>query len=129
MGLLVVVPHLVENASLTCEPIHGYGWEGAGEPLEQSLGDAADEAARYMLGEERLYTAETVDGVEMMAPVWETQANVQMVGVYRLTYQPHTRLTADWYRRMNEKAAEWLEAYKRLGPPDYVLPVASGFTQ
>jgi hypothetical protein len=97
MGLLVVVPHLVENASATCELIHGYGWRGAGELLEQNLADAADEAAKYMLGEERLYTAETVDGVEMMAPVWDTQANVQMVGVYRLTYRPHTRLTSDWY--------------------------------
>jgi hypothetical protein len=126
-GLLVVVPHLVENASPICEPIHGYGWEGSGELLEQNLGEAADEAARYMLGEERLYTAETVDGVEMMAPVWETQANVQMVGVYRLTYRPHTRLTSDWYRRMNEKAAEWLETYKRLGPSDHALPIASGF--
>jgi hypothetical protein len=128
MGLLVVVPHLVENAGATCEPIHGYGWGGAGELLEQNLGDAADEAARYMLGEERLYTAETIDGVEMMAPVWETQANVQMVGVFRLTYRPHTRLTSDWYRRMNEKAEEWLETYKRLGPQDE-LPVASGFSR
>jgi len=126
MGLLIAVPHLVENANATCEPIHGYGWNGSGEPLEQSLGEAADEAARHMLGEERLYTAETVDGVEMMAPVWETQANVQMVGVYRLTYRPHTRMTADWYRRMNEKATEWLEAYKRLDP-DHELPAASGF--
>jgi hypothetical protein len=78
-GLLEIVPHLVENANNDSEPIHGFGWDGAGEDLEMELGRAADQAAQHMLGEARLYTAVTEDGIEMMAPVWNTQANVQMV--------------------------------------------------
>jgi hypothetical protein len=108
MGLLMVVPHLVENSSHDCEPIHGFGWDGAGEDIEKELGEAADVAGRYIIGEQRLYTAETVDAVNMLVPVWETQADVQMVGVYRLTYRPQTQLTADWQRRMQLKAAEWM---------------------
>jgi hypothetical protein len=129
MGLLTVVPHLVENASDDCEPIHGFGWNGTGEEIERELGEAADVAGRYIIGEQRLYTAETVDAVDMLVPVWETQVDVQMVGVYRLTYRPHTQLTADWQRRMHLKASEWMEIYKKIGPQNYELPVASGFSQ
>jgi hypothetical protein len=122
MALLEIVPHLVENANNDCEPIHGFGWDGAGEDLEMELGRAADQAAQHMLGEARLYTAVTEDGIEMMAPVWNTQANVQMVGVYRLTYRPHTQMTADWCRRMNERAVEWLGIYQQLNPPAIARP-------
>jgi hypothetical protein len=123
MGLLEVVPHLVENASNDCEPIHGFGRAGVGEDIERVLGEAADAAGRHMIGEERLYTAE--NEVDMLAPVWETLPDVQMVGVFRLTYRPQTRLTADWYRRMNEGATEWLETYRRLGPPARTLSHAA----
>lgn len=127
MGLVRIVPHLVENSSNDCEIIHALGSAGVGEEVEQELGKAAEEAARYLLNEQQLHRADNVVGVEMLVPVWQTQADVQVVGVYRLTYRPQTRLTADWYRRMNERATEWLENYKRLGPPVLRLPPASGF--
>src|SRR5439155_8276738 len=123
MGLLGVVPHLVENASNDCEAIHGFGWAGAGEAIECELGEAADAAGRHLIGEQRLYTAE--NEVNMLVPVWETLPDVQMVGVYRLTYRPQTRLTADWCRRMNEQATGWLETYRSLVPPARTLSLAA----
>jgi hypothetical protein len=105
----------VENASDDCEPLHGFGWAGKGEDIERELGEAADAAGGHMIGDQRLYTAE--NKVDMLVPVLETLSDVQMVGVFRLTYRPQTRLTADWYRRLHEQATEWLEVYRRLGPP------------
>ena len=46
LGLLVEIPHLVENSSLTCEPIHGLSWDGKGEPEEEQLARAAAAAGR-----------------------------------------------------------------------------------
>ena len=126
MGLLTIVPHLVENTSHDCEPIHGFGWNGVGEEVERQLGAAADDAGRYIIGEQRLYTAESVDGVDMLVPVWKTQTEVQMVGVYRLTYRPQTQLTADWLRRIHQKSSEWMEVYEKIGPPRNEVPLASG---
>ena len=114
-GLITTVPHLMENSKPDCEPMHPFGWNGYGEPIEREIGDAADAAGRYIIGEQRTHTAES-DGVDMLAPVWRTQADVQMVGVYRLRYRPQTRLTADWYQRVNEQAKEWISDYQKLNP-------------
>jgi hypothetical protein len=114
MGLVTCVPHLVENDNLSCEPLHGFGWEGKGEEAECLLGEAADAAARRIIGEQREWTAEN-DGVTMLAPVSNSNPNVQMVGIYRLTYRPHTRRTAEWIQRMSEQAAEWMEIYEQMG--------------
>jgi hypothetical protein len=43
--------------------------------------------------------------------------DVQLVGVFRLRYRPQTSLTADWYRRQTENAAEYLKIYREIGPP------------
>jgi hypothetical protein len=126
MRLLEVVPHLVENASSDCEPIHGFGWDGAGERIERELGEAADEAGRRILGPLHLNVAEKVDGLQMFAPAWDTQPNVQMVGVFRLTYRPHTKRTAEWYRRLESKALEWIEEYEQIGRPRYDWRLVSG---
>jgi hypothetical protein len=117
MGLIAAIPHLVENSSPISEPMHGFALHGGGEPIEQEIAAAADRAGRYIIGEQRLYTAKMVDGVNALVPVWDTQADVQMVGIYRLTYRPQTKLTSDWYRRIAENAEDWLEIYRRLGPP------------
>jgi hypothetical protein len=124
-GLLTIVPHLVENASLDSEPIHGFGWDGVGEPLEQELGRAADEAGRYIIGDVRVCVAEKA-GVQIFAPAWDTQEDVQMVGVFRLTYRPQTKRTADWYRRLDLQAMEWMEIYRRIGPLGHALRLVSG---
>jgi hypothetical protein len=124
-GLLEIVPHLVETPELDCELIHGFGWNGVGEPIEQELAKLADAAGRYIIGDLRIGIAERA-GVQLFAPAWGTRPDVQMVGVYRLTYRPQTELTADWYRRMNEAAADWMTVYAQIGPPKRALNLALG---
>jgi hypothetical protein len=110
-GLIKLVPHLVESPSLDSQPIHGLALDDAGELLEQELGLAADEAARRIIGEKRTAFAEQ-QGVAMLAPAYDTQPDV---GIFRLTYRPQTELTADWYRRMQLQAEEWIPIYQRIG--------------
>jgi len=125
MRLLVVVPHLVETSEPDCELIHGFGWNGVGERLEQQLAIAADVAGRYIIGDARVGTAQR-SSVQMFAPVLDTHPDVQMVGVFRRTYRPRTELTADWCRRISESAPDWLEIYERIGPSKLALHVAAG---
>ena len=54
LGLLVEIPHLVENSSLTCEPIHGLSWDGEGEPAEQELAIAALAAGSLFVEQDAL---------------------------------------------------------------------------
>jgi hypothetical protein len=119
MGLVTCVPHLVENSAANCEPIHGCAWDGSGELVERQLAQVANNAGEYIIGEQRLYTA-TTEGAEILVPVWDTQPDVQMAGIYRLTYRPQTSLTSDWLRRVNEGAFEWQTHYENLCPPGAV---------
>jgi hypothetical protein len=120
-GLITTVPHLVENARPDCELLHGFGWAGAGEAIEQQLGSAADAAGRFILQEQRLYTAEKLDGFHIFAPVYGTQTNVQMVGIFRLTYRPKTRLTEEWWGATNERAQDWMQFYAQIHPLQRVV--------
>lgn len=52
----------------------------------------------------------------MFAPVWDTQHDVQMVGIFRLTYRPNTRLTTEWYQRLQYRVTEWMSVYEKIGP-------------
>lgn len=116
LGLLVEIPHLVENSSRTCEPIHGLSWDGKGEPEEQELADAAVAAGRYLLTKDVMCGHVYRVGMTLV-PVWDTLPDVQVIGVFRLRYRPQTSLTADWYRRHMENAAAHLKIYREIGPP------------
>jgi hypothetical protein len=124
MGLIVEVPHLVENSSLTCEPIHGLSFDRKGEPMEQQLYEAALRASHYLMSEASFWNA-IAQNIWALIPVWDTLPDIQVVGVFRLTYRPQTFLTADWYRRQTETAEEFLEEYKEIGPPtaEVIRPV------
>jgi hypothetical protein len=54
LGLLVEIPHLVENSSLTSEPIHGLSLDGRGEPAERELANAAVSAGLYLFTKDPL---------------------------------------------------------------------------
>jgi hypothetical protein len=111
-GLVVMVPHLVENKDPECEIIHAYGTDQNAEPMERELGEAAQEAAEYLLGEE--WTGNHVGSVDHMAPTYASNRDMQMVGIYRLRYRPRTSLTADWYRRLEQDYREWGAHYAKL---------------
>jgi hypothetical protein len=110
-GLLTFVPHLWESDSKDAEVLHAYGIEGiSGEQKEIEIGQAAHLAGQAMVLDAKV---DRLSGY-YLAPVKNTLPNVQMVGVVRLTYRPHTSRTANWFAELNEKAPHWIQLYREL---------------
>jgi hypothetical protein len=102
LGLLSFVPHLWdgppgEGKMGTAEIVHPYGIAGVGgEPIEIQIGSAAHKAVLSLAYSERLQAAAS-EGFRHFCPVRSALPNVQLVGVGRLRYRPHTRRTGAWY--------------------------------
>jgi hypothetical protein len=116
-GLLAFIPHLWDNecdsGSAQGEVIHSYGIGESGEPLEIAIGTAAQDAGFAMLPEfkrEKAYS----EGFYHFAPIPKTLANVQMIGVARLRYRPHTSRTRDWYGDLTRNAEGWISRYREM---------------
>jgi hypothetical protein len=115
MGLLEFIPHLMESDSPQAEPIHplGVGRKGE-EQVEAEIGAAADAAGRAMCPEWAVQQAEG-DGFELFCPVPRTLPLVQLLGVPRLRYRPHTKRTAAWYANLQEMHTATVGHYSKLG--------------
>lgn len=114
LGLLAFVPHLFENSSPQAETIHPFGTgNGCEDGVEAELGQAANAAARAMCHPAKLAIAEK-DGYEYFCPALHTRPDVQLIGVARLRYRPHTRRTAAWYGELQQNAGGYIEIYRQL---------------
>jgi hypothetical protein len=114
MGLLSFIPHIFENDSPEAEIHHPYGMGGKGdEPIETEIGTAADMAARAMCPEWVIENAEN-EGFEYFCPVSRSMPNIEMIGVARLRYRPHTRRTAAWYAQLQQSGSKWIRKYHEL---------------
>lgn len=111
LGLIQWVPYLYEGDGADAEPIHPYGIGGTTE-LEDRLGLAAHEAGEALITDGQRAWAE--ERGLWLAPVPRHIANVQMIGVARLRYRPHTTLTAAWWADLEKKAAIYIDVYKNL---------------
>jgi hypothetical protein len=110
-GLLIEVSHLVESSAHDCEILHPCAWDDSGEPVEQAIADAAKAAGLRMLGNETAGRA--IFQSNTLVPVSAALGDVQLVGIYRLRYRPHTAATS-WINAYNELAAE-RRLVKKLG--------------
>jgi hypothetical protein len=114
LGLLSFNPHVFENSTAQAEIIHPYGIGGSGEePIETEIGSAANDAARAMCLPSKLLAAED-EGFEHFCPVLHTQPDVQIVGIPRLRYRPHTRRTAAWFAELHQSARRYADMYAVL---------------
>ena len=114
MGLLSFIPHIFENDSPEAEIHHPYGVGTQGEePIETEIGEAAELAARAMCPEWMIEHAEN-EGFEHFCPASQTMPNIEMVGVARLRYRPHTSRTAAWYAQLQQFGSTWIEKYQNL---------------
>jgi hypothetical protein len=114
MGLVTFIPHLFENSSPQAEPIHPYGINQTGEePIETEIGEAADAAALQMCQEWAIEKADN-EGFEHFCPVPRTKPDVQLIGVARLRYRPHTMRTAEWYAQLNTAGSAAIVHYTEL---------------
>jgi len=113
MGLLMFVPHLLENDSGDAEVIHAFGCGSKGEqPIETAIGEAANAAAVEM-GDWKIESAER-EGYDNFCPILKTLPNVRMVGIARLKYRPHTSRTAAWHAHLHETGTSWIAHYREL---------------
>jgi hypothetical protein len=111
LGLLEWVPHLFDSNLEQAESIHPYGI-GNGDCLEDRLGTAAHEAGIALLTEGQADRA--IEEGFHLAPVPHHIAQVQMIGVARLRYRPHTKLTAAWWAELHEKGEGYIQRYAAL---------------
>jgi hypothetical protein len=121
LGLIEWVPHLVESGEESGEIIHPVGM-GCSDSVEDRLGRAAHEAARALLTEGQ-YEWAVETGIHQLAPVPRHITNVQMIGIARLRYRPHTRMTAAWWAELNANAQRHLARYLELAGKNTRLAV------
>jgi hypothetical protein len=117
-GLIAFVPHLCESEAYDAEIIHPYGTDhrfkkGTLENAEYELGQAAHAAGEAMGLDFNVEKAVNDDCC--LAPVPSRDyPNVQMVGIARLTYRPHTIKTRAWWAEHSDKAPIWARRYTEL---------------
>jgi hypothetical protein len=110
MGLLGVFPQLVEHDGRDAEIIHSLATEG--EAFERDVATAASDAAIRCLGKE--LALNVIQEVDLLVPVDREYESVQAIGVYRLTYRPHTSRTAAWVKRAHAVSQEWINTYNAI---------------
>ncbi|KRB61373.1 hypothetical protein ASE04_21115 [Rhizobium sp. Root708] len=96
-GFVDFVEHLVDADSLSGEVYHPLPMGRHGEPGEQAITNAALAAGRRMMS---WHVSEDA----VIIPVEDLKPNIQLIGVARLLYKPHTKQTKAWFGRTGEWA-------------------------
>jgi hypothetical protein len=113
LGLIEWVLHLLESKDDCAGIIHPVGIE-LSDSLEDRLGLAAGNAGAALLTKAQYDWAVTNKGIGFLVPVPRHVANVALIGIARLRYRPHTRMTASWWADLTTKAEEHLLGYAKL---------------
>lgn len=117
MGLVETVDYLAEGESADAELIHAL----TGDDCASKARDAAATLASELPGGFK-YEAEQFDYV---LPVMHHIAAPAVVGVSRLVYRPHTKLTAAWWARHRESCERAAAIYDALALGDFQKAVAA----
>lgn len=117
MGLLERVDYLAEGDSPDAELIHAL----TGDEAAEAAKDAAALLAEELPGGFRY----EVENYDYALPVLKHLSGAAVVGVYRLTYRPHTRATAGWYARHIEACTAAESCYRALAQGDFQRAVAA----
>jgi len=118
-GLVEWIPHLCESDKPDAEIIHPYGrdWSATGlKNLENAVGHAAYRAGEIMGKRSEVVSQwmHTRMGALCLAPVLRDYPDVAMVGIARLRYRPHTKLTSQWWARQQGELPGIIKQYQQL---------------
>jgi hypothetical protein len=119
LGLIEWVPYLFEGPE--GEPIHPVHANSALD-IEAELYAACHEAARRCLTEGQYDLACDKGGV--LVPVPSHIQQVQLIGIARLRYRPHTSLTSAWWEDQNACCRGYTEGYARIASSANAAPNA-----
>jgi hypothetical protein len=111
LGLVELVGHVIEADNDTAEIVHPYAL-GNGEADERILAISAQTAAEMLLTPGQIEWARARD-LHLLPVSTHQLPNVQLVGIARLRYRPHTKATAAWFAKKQEWD-EWQERYREL---------------
>ena len=114
MGLIQMVPHLIEADSDEAQVIYPLGFEGDGEPVERELAEVAYAAAIAMLPSGEAAEYRNGGDVVAMAPVSFEKEKVELVGVYRLTYRARTGKAAAWWAKLQGEYSEYAATFRKI---------------
>jgi hypothetical protein len=83
------------------------------DSIEDRLGRAAHEAGKALITEGQCDWV-LKNGIHHLVPVPRHIANVQMIGIARLRYRPHTQMTAVWWADLKVNAEKHLARYAQI---------------
>ena len=110
LGLVEFVGHVIEADNETAEVVHPYAIAN-GEADERTITTSAQTAAEAMLTPGQIEWAQK--NALHLLPARASLPNVQLVGIARLRYRPHTKATAAWFAKKQEWN-EWRERYREI---------------
>jgi hypothetical protein len=111
LRLIELVGHLIEADNDNAEIVHPYAI-GNGEADERAITTSAQTAAEALLTPGQIEWAQA-HGLNLLPAPAHQLPNVQLVGIARLRYRPHTKATAAWFAKKQEWG-EWRERYRDL---------------
>ena len=97
------MPHLIEADTEEVEIIHPCP-ESTGTDIEQDLDFSVRRFTEAIAGPVTESIKNTDDDI---IAVNNQYRNVQMVGIYRLRYRPHTKATAAWFAQSVRRQRLW----------------------
>ncbi|KQO49958.1 hypothetical protein [Methylobacterium sp. Leaf85] len=110
LGLVQIVPHIIDADTDEGEVVHPYGI-GIGEPEEQRIGRAAHYAGHALLNEEK--SNAVADRGLVLAPLHRHRAKSEMVGLVRTTHRARTTATSGWLSNTGQWS-EWADSYEEI---------------
>lgn len=115
LGIVAMVPHLVEAPGYEAEILHSLADRETGLPNEAQINEDAMIAAQRLLPAEAVEKAER-EGFTRLVPLRSLMDQANIVGIARLKYSPEARLSQQWEARNAEDWSACAYAYHMIKP-------------
>jgi hypothetical protein len=117
LGLVEIIAHVIETDSVDGIVVHPLPTGYQGEDFERALADVARRAAEALMSEEQVRWARSK--FMTLLPTWEHQhPNVALMGIARMRFRPHTKMTAAWLAKnaewFDEEGKKWRSSYAKM---------------
>lgn len=108
LGLISLVPHLVEADSPTGEVVFPFDMNSSGEKIEADLATAAHAAALALVDDGAAFQRAKAEGL-WLVPLPAHIRHVQLFDLARLRYRPRTSRTLEWHSALVERCSRLIK--------------------